>query len=73
MTWIGGHLEDEGLIRTSSLNSDNRAVVLTARGRDLLEANRYQRTQAQAGDEVVVVFHGRPQVAAWAIHKEESG
>ena len=37
------HLEDEGLIRTSPLSSDDRAVVLTDRGRDLLEANRYER------------------------------
>jgi hypothetical protein len=35
------HLEDEGLIRKSPLCSDDRAVVLTDRGRDLLEANRY--------------------------------
>jgi DNA-binding MarR family transcriptional regulator len=37
------HLEDEGLIRTSPLSSDDRAVVLTERGRDLLEANRHER------------------------------
>jgi DNA-binding MarR family transcriptional regulator len=37
------HLEREGLIRTSPLSSDDRAVVLTERGRDLLEANRYER------------------------------
>jgi DNA-binding MarR family transcriptional regulator len=37
------HLEREGLIRTSPLSSDDRAVVLTDRGRDLLEANRYER------------------------------
>ncbi len=37
------HLESEGLIRTSPLSSDDRAVVLTERGRDLLEANRYER------------------------------
>ena len=37
------HLEDEGLIRRSPLSSDDRAVVLTERGRDLLEANRYER------------------------------
>jgi hypothetical protein len=37
------HLECEGLIRTSPLSSDDRAVVLTERGRDLLEANRYER------------------------------
>ncbi|MCA1559701.1 MAG: hypothetical protein LC804_05330 [Acidobacteria bacterium] len=39
------HLEDEGLIRRSPLSSDDRAVVLTERGRDLLEANRYERTE----------------------------
>lgn len=37
------HLEQEGLLRTSPLSSDDRAVVLTDRGRDLLEANRYER------------------------------
>jgi hypothetical protein len=37
------HLEQEGLLRSSSLSSDDRAVVLTDRGRDLLEANRYER------------------------------
>jgi hypothetical protein len=37
------HLEREGLIRTSPLSSDDRAVVLTDRGRDLLEANRHER------------------------------
>jgi hypothetical protein len=37
------HLEDEGLIRTSPLSPDDRAVSLTDRGRDLLEANRYER------------------------------
>lgn len=37
------HLETEGLIRTSPLSSDDRAVTLTDRGRDLLEANRYER------------------------------
>ena len=34
------HLEQEGLLRTSPLSSDDRAVVLTDRGRDLLEATR---------------------------------
>jgi hypothetical protein len=34
------HLEDEGLIRRSPLDANDRAVVLTERGRDLLEANR---------------------------------
>ncbi|MPZ21062.1 MAG: hypothetical protein GEV06_24655 [Luteitalea sp.] len=37
------HLEKEGLTRTSPLSSDDRAVTLTDRGRDLLEANRYER------------------------------
>ena len=37
------HLEREGLIQTVPLNSDDRAVTLTAHGRDLLEANRYSR------------------------------
>lgn len=36
------HLEDEGLIRRGPLSSDDRAVVLTERGRDLLEANRHE-------------------------------
>ncbi|MBA3642281.1 MAG: hypothetical protein H0W53_24105 [Acidobacteria bacterium] len=36
------HLENEGLIRTSPLCSNDRAVVLTERGRDLLEANRFE-------------------------------
>jgi len=36
------HLENEGLIRRSPLSSDDRAVALTERGRDLLEANRYE-------------------------------
>jgi hypothetical protein len=34
------HLEDEGLIRRSPLDANDRAVVLTEHGRDLLEANR---------------------------------
>jgi DNA-binding MarR family transcriptional regulator len=37
------HLEKEGLISRSPLSSDDRAVTLTDRGRDLLEANRYER------------------------------
>ena len=37
------HLEQEGLLRTSPLSSDDRAVAVTDRGRDLLEANRYER------------------------------
>ncbi len=37
------HLEEEGLIRTSPLSSEDRAVVLTERGRSLLEANRFER------------------------------
>jgi hypothetical protein len=37
------HLEREGLIQTAPLNPNERAVTLTARGRDLLEANRDRR------------------------------
>jgi hypothetical protein len=37
------HLEQEGLLRTSPLSSDDRAVVLSDRGRDLLEGNRHER------------------------------
>jgi DNA-binding PadR family transcriptional regulator len=37
------HLEDEGLIRRSPISSEDRVVALTERGRDLLEANRYER------------------------------
>jgi hypothetical protein len=39
------HLEREGLIRTSPLSSVDRAVTLTQRGRNLLEANRYERDE----------------------------
>jgi hypothetical protein len=37
------HLEREGLLHTSPLSSDDRAVVLTDRGRELLEANRHEQ------------------------------
>src|SRR5262245_61168719 len=36
------HLEQEGLLRTSALSADDRAVVLTDRGGDLLEASRHE-------------------------------
>jgi DNA-binding PadR family transcriptional regulator len=39
------HLEKEGLIHTSPLSSDDRAVTLTDRGRDLLEGNRHERPE----------------------------
>jgi hypothetical protein len=39
------HLEREGLLHTSPLSLDDRAVVLTDRGRDLLEANRHERQE----------------------------
>lgn len=39
-------LEQEGLLRTSPLSSDDRAVVLTERGRDLLEANRREQERS---------------------------
>lgn len=37
------HLENEGLIHRGPLSSDDRAVVLTEHGQDLLEVNRYER------------------------------
>ena len=37
------HLEKRGLVRSAPLNADDRAVTLTDRGRDLLEANLYER------------------------------
>jgi hypothetical protein len=37
------HLRDQGLIRTIALGDDDRAVVLTKEGRDLLDANRRER------------------------------
>jgi DNA-binding MarR family transcriptional regulator len=40
------HLEDEGLIRRSPLSADDRVVVLTERGRDLLESNRHERERS---------------------------
>ena len=39
------HLRDEGLIRFVPINEDERAVVLTEDGRDLLEANRRERDE----------------------------
>jgi hypothetical protein len=39
------HLEQEGLLRTSPLSPDDRAVVLTDRGRDLLHANRREHEE----------------------------
>jgi len=38
-------LEDEGLVRTHPFSSHDRAVVLTERGRDLLEANPRDRAE----------------------------
>ncbi len=49
------HLETEGLIRRSPLSSDDRAVVLTERGRDLLEASRYERPERS--DESRQIFY----------------
>jgi hypothetical protein len=37
------HLREQGLVRTVSLNGDERAVTLTKAGRDLLEANCHDR------------------------------
>jgi hypothetical protein len=39
------HLQHEGLVRTAPLSPSDRAIVLTDRGRDLLEANRDDRAQ----------------------------
>jgi hypothetical protein len=39
------HLERNGLLHKSPLNSDDRVVVLTNRGRDLLEANRHDQQE----------------------------
>jgi len=47
-----GHLQDEGLIRTVSLDGRERAVTLTARGRRLLDAHR-----RDGGDGRHQVFH----------------
>ena len=40
------HLEQGGLLRTSPISSDDRAVVLSDRGRDLLEANRREQERS---------------------------
>jgi hypothetical protein len=40
------HLEREGLLHTSPLSSDDRAVILTERGRNLLEANRHRQERS---------------------------
>jgi len=42
------HLRDEGLIRTIALGEHERAVVLTAEGRDLLDANRRDRDEGES-------------------------
>jgi DNA-binding MarR family transcriptional regulator len=39
------HLENGGLVRRSRLSPDDRVVTLTDRGRDLLEANRRERSE----------------------------
>jgi hypothetical protein len=39
------HLQHEGLVRTAPLSPSDCAIVLTDRGRDLLEANRDDRAQ----------------------------
>jgi hypothetical protein len=40
------HLEREGLLHSSPLSSDDRAVFVTDRGRDLLEANRREQERS---------------------------
>ena len=42
------HLEDQGLLRRSPIDATDRAVVLTDRGRDLLEANRMVQREERA-------------------------
>jgi len=42
------HLRDEGLIRVIALGEHERAVVLTAEGRDLLDANRRDRDEGES-------------------------
>ena len=42
------HLRDEGLIRTVAFGEDERAVVLTDGGRDLLDANRRDRDTGES-------------------------
>ena len=42
------HLRDEGLIRTVAFGEDERAVVLTDEGRDLLDANRRDRDTGES-------------------------
>jgi hypothetical protein len=44
------HLETEGLIRRTPLDANDRAVVLTDRGRDLLEANRSIPRDGRTGE-----------------------
>jgi len=41
------HLEQQGLLRTSSLSADDRAIALTDRGRDLLESNRRDQERSR--------------------------
>ncbi|MBY0493272.1 MAG: hypothetical protein K2Y23_03560 [Cyanobacteria bacterium] len=45
------HLRDEGLIRFVAINEDERAAVLTADGRDLLQANRRERDRGDQQQE----------------------
>jgi hypothetical protein len=42
------HLRDEGLIRVIALGEHERAVLLTAEGRDLLDANRHDRDEGES-------------------------
>ena len=53
------HLRDEGLIRFVAINENERAVVLTEEGRDLLEANRRERGEDERQEFHTGVSHPR--------------
>lgn len=53
------HLRDEGLVRFVAISEDERAVVLTEDGRDLLEANRRERDECGRQEFHADVSHPR--------------
>jgi hypothetical protein len=53
------HLQDEGLVRFISLEGTDRAVTLTERGQQLLEAHRRERTDERGQDFVAGVSRSR--------------
>jgi hypothetical protein len=52
------HLETQGLIRRTPLDANDRAVVLTDRGRDLLEANRSVPRDGRTGEPRQALYAG---------------